>query len=236
MRLCAALLRRAPALTARALRYSPAALEADGTGASGAELRQELAWLLDDAVAFARDAAAAPWRPCSWAAAARGAAPPAALRLRCPLPALRDLWRRRLAREPFQYLVATAHWRDLVLAVGPGVLIPRPETETLLDLAEAAMAQAPALAHGAWADAGTGSGAIAVALARMVAADAPPVAATDVSDAALAYAAANAARAGVAARVVPMRGEWLAPVLAARGPGCLSGALSRPRSSRMPCS
>jgi release factor glutamine methyltransferase len=215
---------RAPALTALA-RRSPAALEADGVGASGAELRQELTWLLDDAVAFARAAAAAPWRPCSWAAAARGGAPPAALRLRAALPALQHLWRRRLAREPFQYLVAAAHWRDLLLAVGPGVLIPRPETETLVDLVQAAVAQAPTLAHGAWADAGTGSGAIAVALARMLAPDAPPVAATDVSDAALAYAAANAARAGVAARVAPMRGEWLAPVLAARGAGCLSGTI-----------
>lgn len=202
----------------------PAALEGDGIGASASELRHELTWLLDDAVSAARDAVDAPWRPAAWSAVARGgSAPPCALRLRAPLAALEALWRRRLAREPFQYLVAAAHWRDLLLAVGPGVLIPRPETETLLDLVEAALKQAPGLVHGAWADVGTGSGAIAVALARMLAADAPPVAATDISAAALAYAAANAARAGVADRVVPMRGEWLAPVLAARGPACLAG-------------
>jgi len=204
----------------------PAALEGDGIGASASELRHELTWLLDDAVSAARDAVDAPWRPAAWSAVARGgSAPPCALRLRAPLAALEALWRRRLAREPFQYLVAAAHWRDLLLAVGPGVLIPRPETETLLDLVEAALKQAPGLAHGAWADVGTGSGAIAVALARMLAADAPAVAATDVSAAALAYAAANAQRAGVADRVAPMRGEWLAPVLAARGPASLAGTL-----------
>ena len=39
-------------------------------------------------------------------------------------------------RVPLQYLTGAAHWRDLVLAVGPGVLIPRPETELLIDYAE----------------------------------------------------------------------------------------------------
>ena len=39
-------------------------------------------------------------------------------------------------RVPLQYLTGAAHWRDLVLAVGPGVLIPRPETELLIDCAE----------------------------------------------------------------------------------------------------
>lgn len=40
------------------------------------------------------------------------------------------LWQQRIAmRRPLQYLINAAFWRDLVLAVGPGVLIPRPETE-----------------------------------------------------------------------------------------------------------
>jgi len=64
------------------------------------------------------------------------------VRLRLPLPALRALWRRRLdERAPHQYLIATAHWRDLVLSVGPGVLVPRPETEMMVDLAEAALSR-----------------------------------------------------------------------------------------------
>ena len=41
------------------------------------------------------------------------------------------------AREPLQYMCNLAHWRDITLAVGPGVLIPRPETELLVDFAEA---------------------------------------------------------------------------------------------------
>jgi release factor glutamine methyltransferase len=53
--------------------------------------------------------------------------------LRASIGELRQLWTSRLEdRVPFQYLVATAHWRDLVLMVQPGVLIPRPETELLV--------------------------------------------------------------------------------------------------------
>lgn len=62
-------------------------------------------------------------------------------------------------RYPFQYLVGAAHWRDLVLAVGPGVLIPRPETEQMVDLAAAALSQRPHLSGLPWADLGCGSGA-----------------------------------------------------------------------------
>ena len=42
----------------------------------------------------------------------------------------------RAIREPLQYLCNLAHWRDVTLAVGPGVLIPRPETELLVEFAE----------------------------------------------------------------------------------------------------
>ena len=41
-----------------------------------------------------------------------------------------------LFRVPLQYLNNCCHWRDMILAVGPGVLIPRPETEMLIDLAQ----------------------------------------------------------------------------------------------------
>lgn len=51
-------------------------------------------------------------------------------------------------------------------AVGPGVLIPRPETELMIDFVEEAVAAAPALGSGVWADLGTGSGALAVGVAR----------------------------------------------------------------------
>ena len=91
------------------------------------------------------------------------------LTARC-LAKLQELWRRRLQeRMPLQYLTASAHWRDLVLAVGPGTLIPRPETEQLVDLATAAVRDSPDLATGHWLDLGTGSGALALGVASVLA-------------------------------------------------------------------
>lgn len=66
---------------------------------------------------------------------------------------------------PLSYLTHSAHWRDMVLAVGPGALIPRPETELMVDLAVAAVEGRPELGLGHWLDLGTGSGALAVGLA-----------------------------------------------------------------------
>lgn len=71
-------------------------------------------------------------------------------------------------RVPFQYLLAAAHWRDLVLAVGPGILVPRPETELMIDLAAAALESNPAVGALPWADLGTGSGALAIAAAQLL--------------------------------------------------------------------
>lgn len=71
-------------------------------------------------------------------------------------------------RVPFQYLIHTAHWRDLVLSVGPGILVPRPETELMVDLAAAVLAANPNLAALPWADLGTGSGALAIGAARLL--------------------------------------------------------------------
>ena len=83
---------------------------------------------------------------------------------------MQELWRQRLQeRVPLQYLTASAHWRDLVLAVGPGTLIPRPETEQLVDLAAAAIQESPELASGPWLDLGTGSGALALGVASILA-------------------------------------------------------------------
>ena len=60
-------------------------------------------------------------------------------------------------RVPLQYLTGSAHWRDLVLAVGPGALIPRPETELLIDFAQEVrpclvlLAMSESLSAGQWA-------------------------------------------------------------------------------------
>lgn len=86
------------------------------------------------------------------------------LHLDAPIPAgsaarLRAATRRRSAGWPIQYVTGEAWFWSLRLAVGPGVLVPRPETETLV---EEAIAHAP---HGARiSDIGTGSGAVALAL------------------------------------------------------------------------
>jgi len=79
------------------------------------------------------------------------------------LDELTALWHRHLAEAvPLQYLLGLCPWRDLTLQVGPGVLIPRPETELLIELALQLLPSPPQR----WADLGTGSGALALALAR----------------------------------------------------------------------
>lgn len=96
--------------------------------------------------------------------------------------------RRRLRGEPLQYITGRAPFRHLELAVRPGVLIPRPETETLVDLV---LAFAPQRVL----DVGTGSGAIALSLLHEL----PGVSvwATDISAEALAIAAENARELGL---------------------------------------
>lgn len=89
------------------------------------------------------------------------------VQLRRPLEELEQLWRRhRVAAEPLQYLVGLCPWRDLELSVAPGVLIPRQETERLLDLALSLAPLPPSGRPLCWADLGTGSGCLSVALAR----------------------------------------------------------------------
>jgi release factor glutamine methyltransferase len=95
-------------------------------------------------------------------------------------------------RTPFQYVVGNEHWRGLVVAVAEGVLIPRPETEAVVDMVRAV----EGFADGWWADLGTGSGAIAVAVARELAAPGR-VFATDVSEVAIDVARLNVQRYGV---------------------------------------
>jgi release factor glutamine methyltransferase len=104
--------------------------------------------------------------------------------------------RRREAREPVAYIRGVQEFYGRDFAVGPGVLIPRPETEMLIDegLAVLAGRDAPHVL-----DIGTGSGCLAVTLALELP-DAT-VTATDVSPDALAVAGENARRLGVASRV-----------------------------------
>jgi release factor glutamine methyltransferase len=116
---------------------------------------------------------------------------------------------RRAAGEPFAYLVGEAEFRGRVFQVSPDVLIPRPETEVLIDLALEKLAglSAPRLV-----DLGTGSGIVAISLALEC--PAAQVVAVDLSAGALAVAGNNAGR--LAARVDFRQGDWFVPLAGER--------------------
>ncbi len=116
---------------------------------------------------------------------------------------------RRAAGEPLAYLTGRREFWSLDLAVTPAVLIPRPETELLVERALVLRTQA----EGRAADLGTGSGAIALALAR----ERPRwhIVATDVSAPALTVARANAAALGLTG-IEFLAGSWFEPLLGAR--------------------
>ncbi len=121
---------------------------------------------------------------------------------------LEGLLARRERREPLAYLLGRREFHGLDFRVTPAVMVPRPETETLVEeaLAWARSRPAPVTV----ADVGTGSGCIVVSLAVRL----PDVRflATDVSPAALAVAEENAHRHGVARRVRLLSGHLLQPL------------------------
>jgi len=121
--------------------------------------------------------------------------------------ALHSLVRRRLAGEPIQYIAGEAEFYRMPFWVDRNVLIPRPETELLV---EQAVKFAPLFRRPRMADVGTGSGAIAIALAH----EWPDaiVTATEISESALDLARRNASRLGFADRVRFVKGDLLEPV------------------------
>ena len=111
---------------------------------------------------------------------------------------------RRLANEPIQYITGEQEFYGLTLRVTPAVLIPRPETEHLVEavLAELNLAQSLRIL-----DVGTGSGAIAIALAFHL--PNAQITAVDLSAAALEVAAANTARHALAGRIRYLKSDLL---------------------------
>lgn len=119
--------------------------------------------------------------------------------------ALSGLARRRLGREPVAYLLGRREFYGREFFAAPGALVPRPETETLIELARRRL---PGDAEGWALDVGTGSGCLAVTLALEF--SRLRVLAVDLSADALKVARRNAERFGVAARVRFVRGDGLA--------------------------
>jgi release factor glutamine methyltransferase len=123
---------------------------------------------------------------------------------------------RRAAGEPLQYITGHQEFYGLDFLVTPDVLIPRPETELLV---ECVIDLAQSIHRPLIADVGTGSGCIAVTLASLL--QNARVIATDISRAALAVASQNAARHNLQAHIDFLEGDMIAP-LAGRG---LEGAI-----------
>ena len=116
---------------------------------------------------------------------------------------------RRAAGEPLAYLVGEAEFRGRIFQVSPDVLIPRPETEVLIELA---LEKQKGLAQPTVVDLGTGSGIVAISLALEC--SAARVSAVDLSATALAVARNNAGRLG--AQVNFMEGDWFGPLAGQR--------------------
>ena len=131
------------------------------------------------------------------------------------LETLRSLTARRAAQQPLQHLTGMQEFFGLALRVTPDVLIPRPETEHLVE-AVLEWARSQPDPHLSIADVGTGSGAIAVALASIL--EHASLTAIDVSPAALAVANDNAGRLGLADRIRFLQGDLLTPLLTPHAP------------------
>jgi release factor glutamine methyltransferase len=140
---------------------------------------------------------------------------------------LSSLWQRRIQDHvPLQYLVKTAPWRNFSLKVSPSVLIPRPETEEIIDIAVQAVKKSleKTLNAGIWVDLGTGSGAIALGLAEVF--PQSQVYGVDISTDALKIAQENAFNLGYQHRIQFYQGSWWSPLSFLQGK--VSGMVSNP--------
>ncbi|KAI5674601.1 hypothetical protein M9H77_14965 [Catharanthus roseus] len=181
-------------------------------------LHRELNWFIEDAVE----------KPSALSNSGNGIEVDDAglVSLRARLEELYLLWKQRIElRRPFQYLVGCEHWRDLVLSVQEGVLIPRPETELIVDLVSDVIKENEELRDGLWADLGTGSGALAIAIARILGTSGRVVA-IDLSPIAVGVTSYNVQRYHLQGKVTVQQGSWFEPL---RGyEGKFAGLVSNP--------
>ena len=139
-----------------------------------------------------------------------------------PLSDLIQLWQQRLQeRLPVQYLVETVFWRRFQLRVNPAVLIPRPETELIIDIARENNLITEGEQH--WVDLGTGSGAIALGLAEIF--PHATIHAVDISSDALKIARENAVNLKLEQNIRFYRGSWWNPL---NLEGRVTGMVSNP--------
>lgn len=140
---------------------------------------------------------------------------------------MREMVQRRAKREPLAYLVGNREFYGRSFEVGHGVLIPRPETETLIDVC---LEYIPRDSEYVIAEVGFGSGCVSITLARQC--PGLRVLATDISERAMEFSTRNVARHGVPDRVELLHGNCLIPVAerlaALQLPAKLDGIVSNP--------
>jgi release factor glutamine methyltransferase len=122
---------------------------------------------------------------------------------------LEELMERRVSGEPLQYILGHQEFWSIDLNVDPRVLIPRPETELLVEQALSVLSENPLEKRSSVLEVGTGSGAISIALARE--AGTVSLVATDISREALLLARRNADKAGVSEKIVFVQGDLFSP-------------------------
>lgn len=139
-----------------------------------------------------------------------------AIPLQASLTELTRKWNQRISdRTPVQYLVGETPWRNFTLTVTPDVLIPRPETELIIDIVKTLVEESPIrenLQQGHWADLGTGSGAIALGLSHTL--PNATIHAVDISTPALKIAQQNAQQNHLIHHIQFHYGSWLSPLSA----------------------
>ncbi len=145
------------------------------------------------------------------------------IQLALPWSDIKAGWQRRITeRYPVQYLVGQVSWRNFTLKVTPAVLIPRPETELIIDIVQSQGYNAETQGH--WVDLGTGSGAIALGLADLF--PKATIHGVDLSGEALVIAGENARLNQLGDRIAFHQGHWWEPLSHLQGQ--VAGMVSNP--------